>query len=315
MFCLVGCWKFHRPVTRAARFRPQVLFKFLDACAHPVYVSPAFRSSRQIVTVHKCGIWRESHHASEPGEVRPHDHIAVHASKFMFGPVKRALLQRHRLASHWSCTHDGYWSCVRYVVVPSPKKPLASLDMLPLVWPASHPPLRECCHKPWTAAATLARRVAAENAAAETSATDVIGGLDSDCVIPGNGQFSQPVISKHAVGSDSVFPDQSDAETDVIIDKCVDGAGTCMGLQAENPDTDLEAERKRLRRRPRRRSNRGLPLSEKKWLRDAAQSLRGKRLHYFEVRAIITRGIALKKLSADIGFEQARHVIRHALQV
>ena len=71
-------------------------------------------------------------------------------------------------------------------------------------------------------------------------------------MIPGNGKLSQLANSAHAVGSDSVFPDQSDAKTDVIIGKGVDGVGTCIGLQGENRDTGHA-----------KRSHRGLPLSEK----------------------------------------------------
>eukprot|EP00973_Karenia_brevis_P009415 1271874-Karenia_brevis.AAC.1 len=69
-------------------------------------------------------------HAANPGErAQPHDHVPVKAFRqFYFMPVKRALLQRHGIASHWSCTHDGYHSALRYLVMPSPKKPSSALD-------------------------------------------------------------------------------------------------------------------------------------------------------------------------------------------
>ena len=88
---------------------------------------------------------------------------------FRFAAVKRALLARHRLASHWSCSRDGYWSTAWYGCCPSETKPLAALDPHPLLWSADgqHPPLQECCHPPLTAAALHGRRVAAEQRAAE----------------------------------------------------------------------------------------------------------------------------------------------------
>ena len=53
-----------------------------------------------------------------------HFHIAVVADRcFRFAPLKRELLKQRGLATHWSCTHDGYASCVAYGYAPSPKKP------------------------------------------------------------------------------------------------------------------------------------------------------------------------------------------------
>ena len=50
---------------------------------------------------------------------------------------------------------------VRYLAVPSPTKPMDSLDAWPLLWDRNgmHPPLIDCCHAPVTAAATTARRM------------------------------------------------------------------------------------------------------------------------------------------------------------
>ena len=69
-----------------------------------------------------------SHAETADGQDHAHDHVAVlAAASFRFGAVKLALLQRYGLASHWSCTHTGYWSAVRYCCMPSPKKPKAAL--------------------------------------------------------------------------------------------------------------------------------------------------------------------------------------------
>lgn len=90
-----------------------------------------------------------------------HYHVALQASQsFRFAPYKRALLHRHRLASHWSCSHDGYWSTVRYGYIPSPKKAQSELDPTPLAWAQSgeHHPLFDAAQEPSTACALRRRR-------------------------------------------------------------------------------------------------------------------------------------------------------------
>eukprot|EP00973_Karenia_brevis_P061948 8616170-Karenia_brevis.AAC.1 len=65
----------------------------------------------------------------------------------MFMPIKRALLERHGLASHWSASHNGYWSPIRYLYCPTVKKPEASLDKSYVLWacpPLKHPALDDC---------------------------------------------------------------------------------------------------------------------------------------------------------------------------
>ena len=93
---------------------------------------------------------------------------------FRFASVKKALHDKFGLASHWSCTHTGYWSAVKYCAVPSPKKTHAALDTQPKLWArqGSHPPLHLCCHEPATAAAMSAKRRRAEHDAAEESKAD-----------------------------------------------------------------------------------------------------------------------------------------------
>ena len=63
---------------------------------------------------------------------------------------------RHNIASHWSCSHDGYWSTVRYGHYPTIKKPEDKLDKTPMAWArmGTHPSLDKVCHEPFTAEAT-----------------------------------------------------------------------------------------------------------------------------------------------------------------
>ena len=135
----------------------QVMECFKDACARPVYTHVAARAEgfEGAVRLRRAGLWRELHKEDQSGTAHAHDHVAALASSFRFLPVKRALLMRHGLATHWSCTHQGYHSTVRYCVMASPKKPAHCLDVDPVLWAAdgAHPPVEECCYEPITAAA------------------------------------------------------------------------------------------------------------------------------------------------------------------
>lgn len=147
-----------------------LLARFRDACQHPVHVDPFHAAQGRTVDLKLVSVWRELHTAAADGQIHAHYHLAVLGSeKFSFMPVKRALLQRSGLASHWSTTHTGYWSCIRYCCLPSPSKPLCSLDPSPALWAADgmHPDPRTCCHEPATAAAHRARQLKAESNAAE----------------------------------------------------------------------------------------------------------------------------------------------------
>ena len=154
----------------------QIMEKFLVCMHEPIYVDANHRDGGGSVEVVRAGVWWELHKQVGDGvPPKPHDHLAVlTARQLRYMPVKRALLQKFGLASHWSCTHTGYWSAVRYLAMPSPKKPLAALDSSPVLWPADgrHPPVSECCHEPLTAAALRKRRLHAEAEAAEAGEGD-----------------------------------------------------------------------------------------------------------------------------------------------
>ena len=153
--------------------RRDVLAKMLDAFAHPVYASAASAARGTPYQVERMCLGREPHKIrGADGKFHMHDHVAVclgESSRYM--PVKRALMERHKLASHWS-THKGYHTAVRYIAVTSPDKPASALDDSPeadRVWAkdGKHPRLADAAREPSTAAALQARRQRAENAAAE----------------------------------------------------------------------------------------------------------------------------------------------------
>ena len=160
-------------VAPGSKTRKQILQIFLECCADPIYVGARARQLQLAIPIAKTGVFRELHAEDANGIAEPHDHLPVKGGRdFMYKPVRTALLERHGLASHWGCSHTGYWSPIRYLYYPSPKKPLAPLDKQHVLWappPAKHPPLDECCHEPTTAAAISARREKTDLKAAEAS--------------------------------------------------------------------------------------------------------------------------------------------------
>ena len=155
-------------IAPGSKTRQEVLHAFLDSCAKPIYSDPRSIANPKLVPIVMTGVFRELHAEDERAVAHPHDHLPVKAGRdFMYMPVKRALLERHGLASHWSDTHNGYWSPVRYLYYPSPKKADASLDKAYVLWPHTHPRLDDCCHEPTTAAAIEARRAKTDRKAAE----------------------------------------------------------------------------------------------------------------------------------------------------
>ena len=152
-----------RLIAPGSLFKQDVLQKLLDALANPVYTNWWLVRGGG-VPVSRAGVWREWHDfsgASRPTQGDVHDHGAVLGEQsFRYLPVKRALLQRHGLASHWSCTHTGHWSTVRYLALPSPSKPFNSLDHYPVLWAKHgfHPAVLDCCYEPVTAKALTAKR-------------------------------------------------------------------------------------------------------------------------------------------------------------
>ena len=132
-----------------------------------VFLSVFHRESRdetegQTALVLEClAVFRERH-AATPGALGPyHWHVAVKGSRsFRFSPYKRALHLEHGLATHWSCSHTGYWSAVRYGFLPSTRKPQADLDPDPRTWArtGAHVPLFEASQEPVTAGALARRR-------------------------------------------------------------------------------------------------------------------------------------------------------------
>ena len=168
--------------------RSEILEIFLACCARPEYISPVAQGCH--VDVRFTGVFRELHAADATGVAYPHDHLPVlAATQFRFTAVKRALLVRYGLASHWSTSHSGYWSTIRYVYVPSTTKPQAALDSAHVLWGhyEPHPPLDACCREPLTGPALDARRQGKEMKAAEAGKKARITEMDIWGIVVQNG--------------------------------------------------------------------------------------------------------------------------------
>ena len=150
-----------------------VLNALLDAFENPVYANTgntALLAGTNSVHMTKCVVYMEAHKSDANGVAHRHFHVALAGDRsFYFAPIKRALLDRSGLATHWSSSHDGYWSAVRYGCRASPSKAVAALDPAPLLWSAhgEHSPLDEACEEPTTAAALRQRRQQQVQAARE----------------------------------------------------------------------------------------------------------------------------------------------------
>ena len=135
----------------------------VDVFENPIYSDPGnlSRAGPRQGLLLRFVIASESHEAGADGIRHRHYHIAVQATEsFRFLPFKRALLQRHGIASHWSTSHVGYWSAVRYLVIASIEKPQNALDPNPLTWQRNgeHAPLLEAANQPTNAIVLEARR-------------------------------------------------------------------------------------------------------------------------------------------------------------
>ena len=142
--------------------REDVMAQFLHSCKHPVYLDARSIQAAREVPLKYVSVFREIHKKTADGVPHAHYHIGVVAQRpFMFLPVKRALLNLG-LASHWSTSHDGYWSIIRYLWWPSPpNKPDGTIDKLAIKWAAPghvHTDFDECCNPPLTAQALGAKR-------------------------------------------------------------------------------------------------------------------------------------------------------------
>ncbi len=153
----------------------QVFRAVREACSALAYGDPKSTAQGWAVQVKFLSVWRGNQRANSEGPARGRHHVvSVAVAEFRCLPAKRALLAKFGLASHWSFARDSYWSAVRYVAVPLPKKPQACLGPAPVTWAATGVRLdvETCCRQPVTVAAIAAKRARAERRAAGQGKAD-----------------------------------------------------------------------------------------------------------------------------------------------
>ena len=90
-------------VAPETKTRKEILTIFLQCCDQPIYKDARGMAQQLPVPVEHTGVFRELHAEDAQSVAHAHDHLPVRAHRdFMFWPVKRALLERYGLASHWS---------------------------------------------------------------------------------------------------------------------------------------------------------------------------------------------------------------------
>ena len=95
-----------------------------------------------------------------------HFYVVVKLNANMrFKQAKLTLRMRHKLPSHWSCTHRQLWSALRYLFVATPKKPVVDKDLLSWARDGRDLDLHELSKQPFLAKAWRLRREKAETEA------------------------------------------------------------------------------------------------------------------------------------------------------
>ena len=95
--------------------RHSLLRKIIECCEKPEYNQVTTRPDASVV-IAQAAIFQEFHKAVVEGSPpRCHYHVALKAeASFRFSSVKKALMTKFGTASHWSCTHAGYWPSATY---------------------------------------------------------------------------------------------------------------------------------------------------------------------------------------------------------
>ncbi|CAK0810352.1 unnamed protein product [Prorocentrum cordatum] len=137
----------------------------LDAVANlaPAAGSQGGRPRTRALEVNFLLTVQEKH---QDGKVHYHQAVKLsHETRFL--PIKTALRQRSKLASHWSTSHTELWSAVRYLTRTSDRK--KSVDRSPDVWAkdGSAPNLYEMGNEGWGAKMHKRRREQAAMAAGD----------------------------------------------------------------------------------------------------------------------------------------------------
>ena len=92
------------PIRSPATYtRKEFLDALLDACSSPAYTQNNAAQGFGPVQLVRVLVAREFHAPNSSGQKNVHYHAAVLGlTSFRFGCVKRALLEKHGMPTHWS---------------------------------------------------------------------------------------------------------------------------------------------------------------------------------------------------------------------
>jgi hypothetical protein len=124
------------------------------------------------------GVWRENHAEDEQtcgwdgvaatdddDGARTHYHMLVYCVRHHRWRSVVKFLERRGIYVHCVGSHAAYWSMLRYVAMPSARKPRCELDATPFL-SDNHPGIQAACRIPRTAVASAAHAHAAATAKA-----------------------------------------------------------------------------------------------------------------------------------------------------
>ena len=130
-----------------------------DAFDDPVHLTSVGRPRACTESKVEVAIVAREYHADGSA----HFHVVVKLNADMrFKQAKLTLRMRHKLPSHWSCTHRQLWSALRYLFVATPKKPVVDKDLLSWARGGRDLDLYELSKQPFLAKAWRLRREKAE---------------------------------------------------------------------------------------------------------------------------------------------------------
>ena len=159
--------------------REAVAHAVRDSLMNPLLPLGGRRDGDNAEVVAKLAVFEERH-----SDHSKHFHVAVRLNaKKTFLPAKRAMRERHKLPSHWSCSHTQWWSALRYGVVPTPGKP--AVDASPLTWSADGSAI-DCfaeSQEPFVAVAWRGQREAQDKAAAAAGVAMKFNKLDFNALV------------------------------------------------------------------------------------------------------------------------------------
>ena len=124
-----------------------------DSVSRPIYDQA--RGGRPATVMPQLDVYVgvKEPHKSRPQKEHHHAVLKLWKGHHRFLPFKRAMRERHGIATHWSTSHKQMWSAVRYIYITTPTKPM--VDRAPLVWTRDNRKfeLARNCNQPFQAEA------------------------------------------------------------------------------------------------------------------------------------------------------------------